>query len=126
MPGTPIPDRWLWWLPAVATMTIIAWLSHQPELPDAGGLPDWLLHGVAYAFLTGACVVGTTEGLQPGRWSSRALLLALLVAVAYGALDEVHQSFVGREMSLQDWVADTVGGVVVTGVASLLGPPRAC
>lgn len=41
----------------------------------------------------------------------RALLLALLLTVTYGALDEVHQRYVrGRTPDPGDWVADTVGG----------------
>lgn len=116
--------RWLWWLPAVVTMAGIATLSHQPELPSTGGLPDWLLHGVEYGFLAVTCVVGATEGLRAPRWSGRALLVALLVAVVYGALDEVHQSFVGRDMSLGDWVADAVGAILATGLVGLLGPRR--
>lgn len=122
-PGDDAP-AWAWWLPAVATMAVIGWLSHQPDLPSSGGLPDWSLHGVAYAFLGATCVLGATRGFRARRWSAYALVTAFLVTVAYGAIDEVHQGFVGRDMSLLDWVADVVGAAAASVAAGLLGPRR--
>jgi len=56
---------------------------------------------------------------------SRALLLALLLTVAYGALDETHQRFVrGRTADPMDWAADGVGGAVA--VAAIVWWRRRC
>ena len=53
------------------------------------------------------------EGGEGKSLSLRVFLVSLLWCSAYGALDELHQSFVpGRSMRWQDWVIDTVGAVV--------------
>jgi hypothetical protein len=71
--------------------------------------PDWILHGVEYAFfgilLIRACAL---------TWERRSALflisLSLFIGVLYGISDEWHQSFVpGREAAFHDLVADTAG-----------------
>ncbi len=47
-----------------------------------------------------------------------ATVAAALLAAAYGAIDEVHQSFVaGRSSTVADAVADAVGAVIGAWVA---------
>lgn len=105
---------WLFWLPAIATAALIAWLSHQPELPSIPGAPaDWLLHGLAYGFFTLTCVYATTHGFAREYRSAPRVVVAVLIASLYGVTDEWHQSFVGRDATARDWVADTVGAVVM-------------
>lgn len=49
--------------------------------------------------------------------------VAVVLTSGYGALDEWRQSFTpGREVEVWDWVADTLGAVVATGL--LLSVPR--
>lgn len=122
--------RPLWWLPALLLMGLIWGLSASPDTP---GPPlvhplDWGAHFVTYLAL-GFCL---------GRASGRPHL-ALVIAVWYGALDEVHQAFVpGRDAGVTDWLFDLAGAWLgsglagkqtlkekpVTAVAVVQGPPR--
>jgi VanZ family protein len=116
------------WLPAIVVVSTIFWFSHQPTWPDfAVGIPDWLLHGVAYV------AVGLTFWYGMGGDRDRplapgALVMALLLASGYGALDEFHQSFVtARSATVSDWLADSFGalvGVLVAQAAAFAGPRR--
>lgn len=45
--------------------------------------------------------------------SVRSLLIAVFIASAYGAFDEIRQSLTpGRSVELADWLADTLGAAV--------------
>jgi len=45
----------------------------------------------------------------------RLALLAVVFCMLYGASDEWHQSFVsGRDASLLDWLADSIGALLLT------------
>ena len=41
------------------------------------------------------------------------LSTAFAIATLYGISDEWHQSFVGRDATVQDWLADTIGAALV-------------
>jgi len=103
------------WLPPLVYMAIIFALSAQSNpLPEVTArVWDKLLHLFEYsglAFLLARALVG--DGLS---WRA-ALLAATLLASAYGATDEYHQSFVpGRDSSLRDWSADSLGAIVGVG-----------
>jgi len=46
-----------------------------------------------------------------GRW--RSVVLAIVLAVAFGAADEWHQQFIpGRSSDVADWRWDSIGAVV--------------
>ncbi|WP_081790835.1 VanZ family protein [Deinococcus phoenicis] len=106
-------------------MGAIWWLSSSSDTP---GPPlvhplDWAAHFTAYLAL------GYSLGRATGRWG-----LALVLAVWFGALDEVHQAFVpGRDAGVTDWLFDLAGSWLGTrlatrrpppGVAVLSDPPR--
>jgi len=101
-------------VPALAYAAIIFFLSAQsdplPFLPRELFLQDKLLHAAEYAVLGGLLVPALRlAGLGP----RTALLAAVVIASAYGAGDEFHQSFVpGRSADVADWVADTGGGAI--------------
>jgi len=102
----------LWLVPALAYAGLIFYLSSQPNpLPFlTARLSDKLLHAVEYAGLAALLVLGLTHLGTVGR--RRAALLAVLLASAYGASDELHQYFVpGRSCDLLDWAADTLGAL---------------
>jgi VanZ family protein len=102
-------------------MAIIFYFSSQtdpvPELTTR--VWDKLLHVGAYAVL-GALFCRALVG--EGTRTSAALVLAVLLASAYGAADEFHQSFVPlRQPDLADWVVDALGASIGA-IGHTLGP----
>ena len=75
-------------------------------------MSDKLVHALAFGGL--ALLICRALRLQKPAWSQRAVaVLSVLAAVAYGCLDEGHQSFVsGRRAELADVVADGVGALL--------------
>jgi len=109
-----------WLVPALLYAGLIFWLSSQPDplpfVPSSILDHDKLLHGALYGVL-GALLMGATAGF--GLAAGRAFALALLLASAYGASDEFHQSFVpGRTADVGDWVADTAGAALGASLAA--------
>lgn len=98
------------WGPVVAYMGAIFLLSAQPQLPSfPSQVSDKHVHALTYAglaavtcrALAGGALARLTAGDAVGAWA---------IAVAYGASDEYHQSFVpGRTPDLDDWAADAAG-----------------
>lgn len=77
-------------------------------------------HFLAYCGL--AILLSLTLYFQ--KWSilisSKAFLFALLLILAYGAVDELHQLFVpGRYCDFYDWLADSSGGIIGIGIVYL-------
>jgi len=108
-----------YWLPPLAWMGVIFFLSAQPDLP---GPPQPFIdaplkkgaHLVAYALLALLCWRALSQGKEV---DGRTLALAFAIAVAYGISDEFHQSFVpGREPSLRDVFIDAAGAAAALGV----------
>lgn len=73
---------------------------------------DKLMHAGVYACLG----VFFCFWFKNPRWNAKPFLyafLAVILCVAFGALDEFHQSFTpGRSVSLGDVCADFVGGLI--------------
>jgi VanZ family protein len=100
-------------LPPLAWMGGIFILSAQSQLPQAPDpLLNILLKKLAHALAYGILAWLYLRGLAPKGGSDRLRLLALVLAVAYAASDEFHQSFVpGRHPSLVDVSIDGVGAM---------------
>lgn len=115
-------------LPALALASLIIILSHQARLPLDVSLPP-PLDKVVHASVYGVLALLLDWGLQ-GRagWPVyRRHGLVFLLLAAFGASDEVHQSYVpGREASALDWLADVFGTLLGLGLASvpMLGSRR--
>jgi VanZ family protein len=79
----------------------------QPPVPSA--VPDFSLHGAAYAGLALLLV----RALAQGQWSRvtvPVMITAWTIAVLYGVSDEWHQSFVPeRHAELADLRSDAIG-----------------
>jgi len=97
------------WLPALLIMAIIFSLSSVPDrsMPHFG-LADYLVkkssHAVGYALLAIANLRGLGDKRHRAAW---------LLALAFSATDEFHQSFVaGRHSSMIDvLVFDNLGAI---------------
>ncbi len=92
------------------------WLSSQTSPgPDHGGLQSlasYIAHFMVYAALW-------TSLAWALRWRLPALAFAL--TVAYGAVDEVHQSFVdGRDATVVDLAVDALGAAAAWALAGRL------
>ncbi len=93
--------------------TVAFWLvssMSRPPIPDV--LEFWnsdkLLHGIAYG---GLATLAFVAARNP--WT------AWFMAVGYGVVDEIHQSYVpGRSCSGLDLVADALGAALAVTVAA--------
>jgi VanZ family protein len=99
------------WAPPILWAALLFFLSATPgdDLPDTS-MPagDKLAHAAVYAVLAVLLfrAVRRTTSLARGR----AAVLAVLIAIAYGATDELHQRMVpDRSPDLRDLLADAAG-----------------
>ena len=104
-------------VPALAWMALIYALSDRPGLrisedPGVDEPLRSLAHVLVYAVLAVLLLVALGGPADGGR-GRRGAWLAFLLAVAWGALDEVHQAFVpDRSAGLGDWALDAVGAAL--------------
>lgn len=103
------------WLPVVACMGLIFYMSSLSSPPAPEDVSDKTLHFAAY-FGLALLAVRAAAG---GRWSGvtiRALVIGWVIATGYGATDEVHQRFTeGRTPDVADLGADAFGAAVAAG-----------
>ena len=98
------------WLPPLALMAVIFYLSDQPDLSTGLGIFDLVgrkvVHAGEYALL---CALWWRT-LRPAAGGRVALVASLTVSILYAVSDEVHQSFVpGRTGTPIDVAIDAVG-----------------
>ena len=101
------------WLPPFVLMAVIFLLSAQPDLNSGLGVIDTigrkLVHAGEYALL---CVLWW-RALRTVVRPRAALVVAVALALAYAATDEVHQTFVhGRHGTPIDVLIDAAGAIV--------------
>lgn len=113
----PRRPRWLGVVGWVGALLWALFLYLQSGSPDAGGFlshfpdgADKVAHAGAYA------VLGALLTLGSGRaWAG------VLLALAFGVSDEIHQSFVpNRASEVLDVVADGVGALIGASVVAFL------
>ncbi|MET0793354.1 MAG: VanZ family protein [Polyangiaceae bacterium] len=92
-------------------------LMRMPELPEVGFVAtDKLLHASVFGGLA-LLIAVALHGLRPAVSIPKKLVLGGLGSSALGLLLELCQSFVPyRSADGWDWVADSVGALLVTGV----------
>jgi VanZ family protein len=98
--------RAAWVLTGIYWLCLFA-MTHvpAPRLPQVG-VSDKTAHMTAYALLA----LGLGISLWLAQCSPiKACLLALAIAAAYGAVDEISQIPVGRTADVHDWLADLTG-----------------
>lgn len=106
-----------YWMPSIVWAAAI-WVSssrHSTGLSQGNAtLAHLFTFGILALFFTYALCKTTSL-----TWR-QVLIAAVLLASAFGGIDEFHQSFVsGREASALDWLTDTLGGF---GMATSLLP----
>ena len=111
----PALVRASYWLPPLAMAAIIFLASSRsvPHFVPRFPYSDKILHFGVYLSLSGfvARALAATTSLAP----RRAFLIAVAAALAYGILDEIHQSFVpSRTADVFDAMTDGFGGVAGT------------
>ncbi len=103
--------RLLLWSPVVLLLAYEAYLSGQSRLPGFGvDIPQFdKLEHAGYFFLTGLAAVRAARFGELWDRGKTAVFLVLL-AVLWGCLDEIHQSYVPyRDVEIGDVIADTAG-----------------
>ena len=96
------------WLPPLAWAGVILFVTSLPgsAVPSQLGPYDKIVHFGIYGLF--AVFLSRDLAQVTGRWS--AALLAIAIAVAFGAADEWHQGFIpGRSTDIADWRADSIG-----------------
>jgi VanZ family protein len=116
-------DPWAW---PLLLMGSIFFFSAQPSLDSGLGLADLigrkLVHFAEYALL---CALWWRV-FRTRTSRGRAALIAFVVASAYAATDEWHQTFVeGRTGSPVDWAIDTAGAAAAALRLRVRRPRRA-
>jgi VanZ family protein len=101
-------------------MGLIFVLSSRPQPELLREAPDYVLHFVAYFFLSVLAVRAFAGGLI-GPMKHSAVVLGLALSFVYALSDEWHQSFVpGRVASGWDLLADGLGILVAWGALLIL------
>ena len=111
------------WCAVIAWMGLIFTISQSSSPEHIGSASkfldifphwtiQWIFHGTAFGVLTGLTYLAIS-GTFSWRWPVVAAA-AFGLAMAYGVLDEVHQSCIsGRTASVADIGRDAIGGFVV-------------
>ncbi len=111
------------WGPPILYALVIFYLSSQSNPLPGLRLHVWdkALHALEYGGFA-ALLARALRG--EGASHMTAMIGALVIASAYGASDEWHQSFVpGRDSSIFDWMADTIGGATLAACGALIDRP---
>jgi VanZ family protein len=102
------------WLPPVAMMALIYFLSAQPDLNSGLGTFDLVLRKVVHFAEYGILCFLWWRPLRTVMDPTSAALVAFAIASGYAATDEWHQTFVeGRHGSPVDWLIDSAGAALV-------------
>lgn len=115
-----------YWLPPIAWAVLIFTASSfstsglPPTFPHADKLAHFIIYGILALLLYRAFRMERNFG------PLAAVFMSVLIASAYGALDEFHQCFVpSRSTDILDWMADTLGALIAsTCLAFIRRQPR--
>jgi VanZ family protein len=101
------------WLPPIALMGVIFFLSAQPNLSSGLGAWDLILRKIGHAGIFALLFLLWWRALRPLGGPRRVIAAAWIVTVGYAVSDEWHQSFIdGRHGSPVDVLIDTAGASV--------------
>ncbi len=110
-----VPRPWRWVVP-IALMALLWWSSSQTPAPREPSVLRSLLHNGMHVVAFGALAAATwlaSLPRSPQHGARAAAAGAVLLAVAYGVVDEVHQGFVPRRVSSPvDVLSDACGAML--------------
>ncbi len=115
-PRPPARRGGKWYLAAYWLCLVL--LTHWPNPFPMRGEPqhlDKLVHFTLYCVLAGLAAATFTKAGSPS--TAWRLLGVLLLAAAFGLIDEATQPFTQRDFDWWDWLADCLGAA--TGVLAL-------
>ncbi|MBL7987716.1 MAG: VanZ family protein [Chlorobi bacterium] len=122
MPNRRLTEFFLLVLPLIFYCAVIYYISSlpSPPTPDLGfDLGDKLIHAGAFG-LMGLFAIRAARWFGEGKTLVEWIVLGVIFCTAYGALDELHQSYVpGRDADVMDWVADVAGAILAGGAVWL-------
>lgn len=124
-----VPRPWRWVAP-IALMGLLWWSSSQTPAPREPSVLRSLLHNGMHVVAFGALAAATwlaSLPRSPHLGARSAAARAVLLAVAYGVVDEVHQGYVpGRTSSPADVLSDACGALLAVCLlrARYWAPPR--
>lgn len=105
------------WILVVIWMIVIFWSSSISDFSSVTGDEDGndvvsaIVHIILYMVLAWLLIQAMLESKLS---RAKAFFGAFIIAILYGATDEIHQYFVpGREPHLSDWLLDLVGAYLV-------------
>ncbi len=105
------------WVPPLALMAVIFYVSDQPDLSTGLGIVDLVARKVVHVGEYALLCALWWRALCPAARPRAALVASLTVSIAYAVSDEVHQSSVpGRTGTPIDVFIDAVGA----GLAALV------
>jgi hypothetical protein len=113
-PAGRVVDVLLW----AAALALLTWIVVVSLGPVPSAAPDFAwsdkaYHAAHHAVLAGLLLLAAVwrPGRGPGRWPDRAPVLVIGV-IAFGAVLELLQAFVGRQPDVVDLLADATGVLV--------------
>ena len=108
-----------YWLPAIALMAIIFYLSAQPSVQVSNEQTvDFLAHKLVHVIMYAALYFLLFRGFYSLEFKQnpplKTFIIPMMIAIAYGASDELHQTFVPtRTGTLRDVFIDSLGIVLM-------------
>jgi VanZ family protein len=93
-------------------MAAIFFVSADPQPPAPVSVSDKVMHLLAYCGLAVLVFRAVARGI-PARVTQRSAAATLLITIAYGISDELHQLYVPRRSAeLNDLYADIAGAAI--------------
>ncbi|MBA3284596.1 MAG: VanZ family protein [Nitrosopumilus sp.] len=108
-----------YWIPPLALMALIFFLSSQQSIQvsqqdTVDFLAHKLVHVVMYAVLYFLVFRAFYSLQKTGKPTTQTYVLAVVISILYGASDELHQTFVPtRTGTVRDVFIDTLGIVLM-------------
>ncbi|MGH9457978.1 MAG: VanZ family protein [Thermoanaerobaculia bacterium] len=116
----PVVERTLRLLPLLLYMAFTWSASARPADALPSAIDDRLAHFGEYGLLALLALFAITA-FDARRVRGGALAAAAAIAIAWGVVDELHQSFVPtRDSSLSDLLFDALGTAAALGMAAVL------